>query len=168
MDERSKLIGRIHGQKRKVQVCLSCGLLRSRLPCPCGCESGRTMKESEYRAFLQLHGGKPSCSQMDLDELKAVSMAFDEVLGNLEYWERKEAAVQRKRQQTIRIIRHQAREVLGEGWQARLDGFVAKTSRAKSLSELNDNGLRQVIGCLRRSKKSAMDKDNMKQGVIKK
>lgn len=157
-NERKKLIGLIHQQKAKAKVCDICKKVFFSDKCPDCQAGGHRIRDEEYRSFLQLYAGKTSCSQMDEIELKMVATAFDD-LGYRGYWKRRSEEHRRRQTQTIHIIKKEAARVLGEFWADRLDGFVDKVIKKDSLYELDDNELRQVIGWLRRLKKSSGQRD---------
>ena len=153
MEERRKLISLIHRQKAKATVCDSCSRISFSKDCPDCRSSTHLMSDEEYRQFLKLYAGKASCSQMDEMELRMVVNAFDE-LGWREYWKRQKASHMRRQTQTIHLIKREAERVLGDSWVDRLQGFIDKVSGKSSIYVLNDMELRNVIGWLRRLKKS--------------
>ena len=153
MEERRKLISLIHRQKAKATVCDSCGRISFSKDCLDCRSSTHQMSDEEYRQFLKLYAGKASCSQMDEMELRMVFTAFDE-LGWREYWKHQKASHMRRQTQTIQLIKREAERILGDSWVDRLQGFIDKVIGKSSIYVLNDMELRNVIGWLRRLKKS--------------
>lgn len=153
MEERVKLIGLIHRQKAKAMVCDSCGRIFFSEACPDCRKNAHRMKDEEYRSFLMFHAGKASCSQMDELEMKMIVTAFDDA-GWKDYWKRQKASYMKRRTQTIQIIKREAERVLGDSWAERLQGFIDKVIGKSSIYMLDETELRNVIGWLRRLKKS--------------
>lgn len=151
MDQRKALMGQVHVRKAKARVCDKCGRITYTLPCQCGSREAHRLRDDEYRECLRMWTGKSSCTQMDEDELRMARSGFDDC-GWAAYWKAQGDAHRRRRLATIALIKKEAERKLGDRWADRLDGFIDRVCGADGIYALDDNGLRQVIGWLRRLK----------------
>lgn len=166
MDSRTRLIGQIHGMRNRAMVCRDCGRITFSFPCTCGCSEGRKLLDEEYRACLRMWTGKGSCSQMDEEELMMAKTGFED-MGWATFWKAQKERHRKTRAKTVAIIKKEAEKTLGASWADRLDGFVDRVCHRNSIYELDDNGLRQVIGWLRRLKKREKTDSTIQKGENK-
>ena len=124
MTNRNKLISLIHAQKNAANIDEDC-----------------------YRTIIFGATGKQSCTDCDMNELRAVFYDLNVVLvkqGKKPY--RFFPHIEHPTQ--LDAVKARAQKILGEGWQKRLDEFIQTKVRKTTLSCLTQKELRQVMGFL--------------------
>ena len=146
--KRQSLIALVHIAKSKARVCSKCGLIAFGTDtCPkCG-KKLCFMPDFWYRSILQSATGSDSCSFMESDDLEKVMDVFNEAGFRKAFPYISPRAEQAKQNAAVRRnIRFRAEQVLGDNWQARVNGFVKSKMGKNSLSFCNAMELRKVIG----------------------
>lgn len=158
MNARQSMIARIHIAREKALRCTSCGRMFFEVSgrCPrCG-ETGERLPDWFYRQILLSSGGEDSCRRLDDKALVKVMEVFDEAGFARCFPHVSPAKEERKARIALQnIIRKRAREVLGNNWEARLQGFLDKSIGRSALSFCSMEELRNVIGWINRAEKYA-------------
>ena len=161
--KRNALLARIHIAKARCMVCSRCGRLVFGTSCE-GCGENTPLlplPEERYRKLLMATGGAPSCRDISDSGLVLVMDLFDRAGFSKEYpctsYESDEA---KRRRRVMWAIRIRAPDVLGPGWEKRVEGFVRKNFDKPSLSFCDPNELRKVFGWINRTAKSKKRNSN--------
>lgn len=147
---RDGLVAAVHVAKKKVRVCSRCGSVTfGRTVCESCGRVLHQMPDCWYRSVLEELTGKDSCSLMEEEELRKVMDYFNQAgFSQLPYVSPR--SEQRKQDAAVRAqILRRAAEVLGDNWEARLSGFVAKMGKT-ALYSCGSRELRKVIGWINR------------------
>lgn len=101
------------------------------------------LEDGEYRAVLFSVTGKDSCADCSDPELREILAAFNRLLfqANLEPFGLSGTVT------LADAVRFRARIILGEKWETRLQGFLAKLGK-KSLSECGEKEMRRAMAFL--------------------
>lgn len=166
MDDKKKLIARIHIAKNKAQRCPEHGLffaLDGKCP-QCG-NTGESLPDFYYRQILLSAGGKKSSTELSEENLKKVLEVFDKAGFKEAYPYISPAKAEKEAREALqKQIYFRAKQVLGPNWQFRLQGFLVRTVGTNYLSFCSMKQLRQVIGWINRAEKYSSKEQNNEKG----
>ena len=147
LTRKSKLIKLIHVAKGKTKLC-TCGNWIYNSPCTCGSKTEIPMDNDAYRAFIEGLTGKASTKDMNISELERVINTFRRK-GFPSNFQLK-AYMNDEKRRVISSINQRALEVMGEGWEKRITGFLKKVYKKDSLRFCSMSELRAAQGFINR------------------
>lgn len=158
MNTRQSMIARIHIAREKALRCTGCGRMFFQVSgkCPACGEVGERLPDWYYRQILLASGGEDSCRRLDDKSLAKVMEVFDQAGFAKAFPHVSPAKAERRARLALQnVIRVRAREVLGDHWGERLQGFLDKSIGKSALAFCDMEELRKVIGWINRAAKYA-------------